>query len=276
MTADQVVNTAQAKVWNGPDGVHWADHHDRYDTMAEEFNHHLFAAAALNENSRVLDIGCGTGATTRLAARRARRGHAVGIDMSAPMLDRARRLASEEGIANVGFVQGDAQVHPFEVADFQVAISRAGVMFFADPVAAFVNIGRALEPGGRFVFLTHGHVGRRFRAVFDAVTEHIDVPVANTAAATFADPGYVRGVLTSAGYRDVTATPVKIDSMLGWNATDATDFLFSGPLRPMVRHADEACVHRAHAAVHEVLLANVDDHGVRLPAHGWVYAATVR
>lgn len=100
-------------MWNGVTGVRWADDHWRYDAMASGFNDYLFRAAALGDGDRVLDIGCGTGHTTRLAARRARRGHAVGIDLSAPMLERARRLAAQDGIGNVTFINADAQIYPF-------------------------------------------------------------------------------------------------------------------------------------------------------------------
>ena len=102
---------------------------------------------------RVLDIGCGTGQTTRDAARAAVAGSALGIDLSAQMLDHARRLSREEGLANVSFLQADAQVHPFPAASFEVGISRFGTMFFADPVTAFGNIGHALTRGGRLVLM---------------------------------------------------------------------------------------------------------------------------
>ncbi|MBB5906905.1 class I SAM-dependent methyltransferase [Actinoalloteichus hymeniacidonis] len=141
-----IVNTEQFDIWNGADGRHWAEHHARYDAMADGYDDHLFAAVALGE--QVLDVGCGTGHTTRLAARKARRGQVTGIDLSAPMLATARRIASAEGIINVTFEQGDAQVYPFPAGRFDTVISRAGVMFFADPVAAFTNIATAITPGG--------------------------------------------------------------------------------------------------------------------------------
>lgn len=273
-----VVNTGQAAVWNGPDGRHWADHHDRYDAMAEGFTAPLLESAALTGTSRVLDIGCGTGHTTRLAARAAPHGHAVGVDLSEPMLARARLLARRDAVANVTFVRGDAQVHPFPAGRFDVAISRAGVMFFADPVAAFDNIGRALEPGGRLVFLTHSHADARFRAVYRAVAEHVTPPAApaegQRGVASFADPDHVRGVLADAGFDRVTVTPVEIVSVLGRTARDATDFLLAGPLRPMVGHADSARRSAAWAAVHRVMRDSERDGAVRLPAHAWLYAAT--
>ena len=148
-----VVNSEQAKAWNGPEGVHWARNQDRWNAVNEGFNEPLLEAAAITGTHRVLDLGCGSGQTTRLAARRASEGGALGLDLSGPMLAEARARAEREGIANVSFTRGDAQVHPFEPGAFDVAISRFGVMFFADPVAAFANIGRALRPGGRLAFV---------------------------------------------------------------------------------------------------------------------------
>src|SRR3569833_290281 len=144
-----IVNTAQAEAWNGYEGGHWAAHQSRYDAVNSGFNAPLLAAAAIGEHDRVLDVGCGNGQLTRLAARRARFGHATGLDLSAPMLERARATAAEEGVANVTFARGDAQVHPFPAGAFDVAVSRFGAMFFADPVAAFANVGRAERAGGR-------------------------------------------------------------------------------------------------------------------------------
>jgi SAM-dependent methyltransferase len=101
----------------------------------------------------VLDIGCGTGQATRDAARAAEPGHALGVDLSARMIELARRLAASQDIGNVSFEQADAQIYPFPAGSFDVAISRTGTMFFGDPAAAFANIGRALRPGGRLVML---------------------------------------------------------------------------------------------------------------------------
>lgn len=271
MTAARFANPAQATTWNGADGIHWADHHDRYDAMAEGFDTHLFAAAALTETSRVVDVGCGTGHTTRAAARHAPRGHVVGIDVSAPMLDRARRLAA--GLGNVTFVHADAQLHPFEAASFDVAISRAGVMFFADPVAAFANIRGGLRPGGRLVFLTHSHVGRRFQAVYDAVAEHVPLPASTPGVASFADPEYVERTVTRAGFTEFGAARVEIRSTLGRDAADAADFLVGGPLRPLLGDAGD--VERVRQAVARVLRDDEDSGAVRLPAHAWVYTAAV-
>jgi SAM-dependent methyltransferase len=114
----------------------------------------FLAGAAIRPTDRVLDIGCGTGVSTRAAARAAHAGHAHGVDLSSQTVDVARRLAAREGLTNASFERADAQVHPFEAAAFDVVISRAGAMFFGRPVSAFANLRRSLTAGGRLVLLT--------------------------------------------------------------------------------------------------------------------------
>lgn len=147
------MNTAQAAAWNGPVGAHWAEHADRYDAVAGGANDALLAAAAIRPSDEVLDVGCGNGQTTRLAAARAPAGHVTGIDLSEAMLARACTLTSAAGLSNVTFDVGDAQVHPFLAGGFDVILSRGGLMFFDDHVTAFTNLRHALRPGGRLAFI---------------------------------------------------------------------------------------------------------------------------
>ncbi|MFV9635400.1 class I SAM-dependent methyltransferase [Mycobacterium neumannii] len=271
----EIVNTEQNEVWNGPDGMHWANHCDRYDAMAMGFNADLLAAAALTQASQVLDIGCGTGQITRLAARQSPQGHALGIDLSVPMLEHARRSAGEERIGNVTFIRGDAQTHPFCRDFYDVAISRAGVMFFADPLAAFVNIQQALKRGGRLVFLTHRQASRPFEAVLAAVTEHVVAGdhLTESGVDLFSEPHRVRPLLSAAGFVGATATPVEAQSFVGRDAAEAADFLFDGPLRSILEHADSPSRRCARAAVIASIRGNEQDDAVLFPAHGWLYTA---
>ncbi|MGW0179142.1 class I SAM-dependent methyltransferase [Nocardia sp. NPDC003345] len=268
-------NTEQFRVWNGADGHHWAEHHARYDTMAGGYDKYLFEAAALGEHSRVLDIGSGTGQTTRTAARAARRGRVVGLDLSEPMLARARQIAAYEQLTNVTFEQGDAQVHSFGMRRFDTAISRAGVMFFADPVAAFANIATSLKPGSRFVFTCHREPGDTVTAIFAALAEHLPTPgFADPAPGVtdFADPDQVRDVLVAAGFAAVTATGFETSAILGRDSRDATEFLFDAQLRSFVAGADATAIRKAKNAVEATLQPHEDDL-VRIPARGWLYAA---
>jgi ubiquinone/menaquinone biosynthesis C-methylase UbiE len=120
---------------------------------AERVRSYLLIRQGLARARRVLDIGCGSGQSTRDAARLARDGSALGVDLSESMLAEARRRASTEGLANVEFLRADAQVHAFDTATFDLAISRFGSMFFSDRTAAFANIASALRPGGRVALL---------------------------------------------------------------------------------------------------------------------------
>ena len=124
-----------------------------YDAELRRHNEVLRLAVGVQLDDHVLDIGCGTGLTTREAARAAPAGSALGVDVSAPAIERARELARAEGLHNVTFEQADAQVHRFPQDRFDLAISRFGTMFFDDPVAAFANIRRALRPTGRLTMM---------------------------------------------------------------------------------------------------------------------------
>ncbi|MFD7002980.1 class I SAM-dependent methyltransferase [Streptomyces mirabilis] len=120
----QIADSAQARAWNGTLGNHWASHHERCDTLVSGLNTALFDAAAIASGDRVLDVGCGAGATTRIAGRPAAHGHAVGVDISAPLLDLARATTAAEGVTDVAYELADAQIHPFPPAGYDVLISR--------------------------------------------------------------------------------------------------------------------------------------------------------
>src|SRR5581483_1590659 len=120
-----------------------------YDAMLGPYAPLVLDAAVINEADRILDVGCGTGAMTRMAAQRDPRGTAVGVDIAKPLLALARERS--EGIHNVSFVEADAQVTPLPPAE--VIVSRFGVMFFDDPTTAFANMHESAEPGGRLSFV---------------------------------------------------------------------------------------------------------------------------
>lgn len=140
--------------WNTRRGSAWVDLQPMLDRLFLPFEHILANAVMAEDPGPILDIGCGTGATTlSIAKSLALQGECTGIDVSEPMLNHARQRAVAEGVANALFVAGDAQRHRFTADAFDAAASRFGVMFFDDPTAAFANIGKAVRPGGALTCL---------------------------------------------------------------------------------------------------------------------------
>ncbi|MER7176354.1 class I SAM-dependent methyltransferase [Streptomyces mesophilus] len=251
--------------WNGPVGTHWANHHERYDAMLNEFDAALFEAAAIRPADRVLDIGCGAGATTRAAARLASKGRAVGVDISAPLLERARA----ELLPNLWYEEADAQTYPFTAGGFDVLISRGGVMFFDDHRAAFANLARALRPGGRFAFICPQPVdaqsveARVFGRLAELRPQTPDpvVMAAHRAMASLSEPDRLREVL--ADFSEVSIRPVHAASVYGSDPQDAVDFVLSRGARAEV----SAEVRSAMAEVFEPYAGPL---GVRLPSSVWL------
>jgi ubiquinone/menaquinone biosynthesis C-methylase UbiE len=144
-------NAEQITYWNGPGGQHWVDRQERQDTVLAPVSDVLLARSDVKPGDRIVDVGCGCGGTSfAFAARTGARGYVLGIDISAPMLARARELTPAN--APVKFVLADATVHAFEPARFDLLVSRFGVMFFADPALSFANMRKALRPGARIAF----------------------------------------------------------------------------------------------------------------------------
>ncbi|WP_067829587.1 class I SAM-dependent methyltransferase [Nocardia inohanensis] len=271
----EIVNTAQAEAWNGYEGEHWAGHFDRYDAVNAGFNEPLLRAAGVGAGDRVLDIGCGNGQLTRLAARRTAGGSATGVDLSGPMLARARERALAEGVANAGFEQGDAQVFPFAAGGFDAALSRFGIMFFADPVAAFANIARALRPGGRLAFVTMPPLaGSDVGAVFGAAADHLGGFEITHTHGPLADPDSIRALLTAAGFTGIEIAGLEADGVWGDDVADAAEFIMGwGPIRHHRMLIDYATDDRVRLAVSAALQPFATPVGVRLRATAYLVTA---
>ncbi|MET9322266.1 class I SAM-dependent methyltransferase [Streptomyces sp. NPDC003038] len=277
---DRIANTDQAQAWNGSEGAHWARHQDRWDAVNDGFNQLLLGAAAIAGRSRVLDIGCGAGRTTRLAARQAGAGgQAVGLDLSAPMLERARASAEREGLDNVSFVEGDAQVHPLEPGTFDTAVSRFGVMFFADPVAAFANIGRALRPGGRLAFICTAEAeGNEWLQAIAALRDILPVgdfgKPGTPGMFSLAVPDDTYGILSAAGFEGAQAVRVEAFGNWGRDAEDAAAFLLdSGPGRHLLAQVDSRVGALARRTLVDVMRPHETDGGVLLRSSAWLVTA---
>jgi SAM-dependent methyltransferase len=253
-----------------------------YDAELRRHNEVLRQACGVRPRDHVLDIGCGTGQVTRQAARAAWPGGALGVDVSAPAIERARELARAEGPGNVTFEHADAQVRPFPPGRFDLAVSRFGTMFFGDPGAAFANIGRALRPGGRLVMMTWQ---ARERNEWDVtIRQALAGPGGAAAAASggpdpfsLADPPAVREVLEAAGFADVTFTDVREPVYYGPDVAAALEwargFACTGEV---LKRLDPAGAARAVGRLREALAAHLDDDGVWFSSRAWIIAARRR
>jgi SAM-dependent methyltransferase len=277
-----MANEQQTEHWNGDEANHWAAHQQRYDTMLAPFGGRLLAAARVAERERVLDVGCGCGATTLEAGRRAATGTATGLDLSSSMLVVARHRAAEEGLSNVSFVVGEAQTHPFTAGGFDVVVSRFGVMFFDDPEAAFTNLAGALVPGGRLVFVCWQEATRNPFILVPgiAIAEHVALPDLGAPDApgmfALADPARIESLLADTGFAEAIIEPLAEEILLGGGGTlaDAVEFLREGGMgRAVLAGASKTTEHRAVAAVSEALAPYVTADGVRIGAAAWLVTA---
>jgi SAM-dependent methyltransferase len=197
------------------------------------------------------------------------------------MLARARDLAVAEGLTNVVFEQGDAQVHTLVPASFDVAISRFGVMFFADPVAAFRNVGRAVRRGGRLAFVCWQDLSRNEWLLVPVVAalEHVPMPDLGPPGApgpfSLARANHIQDVLGPAGFEPVVVTALDGRIRLGDDANDAVAFLRgTGMARVLLDQADQATTTRALDAVTEALRAHEAPEGLYLNGAAWLVAAS--
>jgi SAM-dependent methyltransferase len=278
--ASEIANVDQAAAWDGPDGLYWAAHQARFDASIRPHHAQLMAAAAIAPGEAVLDIGCGNGLTSRDAARATGLGGSVlGVDLSGPMLARAEQSTKDEGLGTIRFEQADAQVYPFEAGAFDVAMSRFGVMFFADPLAAFTNIATAVRPGGRLTMLVWQSLAANewISAMRDALAVGRDLPVPPPGAPGpfgLADTGYATGLLTGAGFTDVAFTGSEQPFDVGPDADDA--YAFAAGLQPvlmMLADLDEPTKARALDGLRATIAAHATPDGVVFRSAAWVVTA---
>src|SRR4051794_336862 len=152
------LNADQIAYWNGPGGQRWADRQQTQDIVLAPVSEILIDRANGRAGERIIDVGCGCGTTSvSLAQKVGSSAHVLGIDISAPMLARARQIAPA-GLP-LHFALADATEYPFQPESFDLLVSRFGVMFFADPALSFANLRRALRPSGRLAVVFWGGGG---------------------------------------------------------------------------------------------------------------------
>ena len=244
-----------------------------YDDELRAHNERLRAAAGVRGGERVVDIGCGAGLTTREAARAAAPGDALGIDVSAPALERARALAAADGLENVTYEEGDCQTYPFVPRSFNVAISRFGVMFFSDPIAAFGNIARALRPDGRFVALVWQRHGDNEWAV--AVDEAVGSTMADDMSAfSLGDPDVTTRILEYTGFDDVGFEDVNEPVFYGPDLAAALEWVRGfASTKEVLDRLDPPGSELALERLRKTLAEHARDDGIYFDSRAWIVKA---
>lgn len=272
-------NADQIEFWNGEHGVSWAQYADIVDIMFGAITDAVLDAAAIGTGDRVLDLGCGNGGTTRAAARRVTPvGSVTAVDVSAPMIERAKARNAAEGLTNVTYVLGDAASYPFESQSFDALISRLGAMFFEDPEAAFRNMLPSLSPGGRIALGVWRGPRENLWAMgpVAAAKEFLEMPPRpgpeDPGPFSFADPERVNKVLGGAGVRDIDLAPLDFQIPLGRTLDEALNFVMEmGPLSAPLSAVRGDSRAKAIEAITEVLTDNRDADGiVRLAGACWI------
>jgi SAM-dependent methyltransferase len=273
-----VANAEQAEDWNGASGREFIEQRERHQQMLGRLRARLLAAARIQDGENVLDIGCGCGDVTILAARATRSGYALGADFSRIQVAEARRLAAGAGVANVRFEVADAQVHPFGTGVFDLALSSFGVMFFDDPAAAFANLRKALRPGGRLAFLCWR--ARDENPVFTtgfaeaAAVLGLREPPGPSAAFSLAGTGRVRALLSSAGFGGIELAEADEPMLIGRAVDDVLEYERASPTATEILTGlspEQAA--ELTRQVRDRLAAYASPDGVTIPGAAWLVTA---
>jgi SAM-dependent methyltransferase len=275
-------NAAQRRYWNTVAGPRWVASPGFRERRNRESLALLLGRLGLNGGENVLEIGCGTGALTLpLAAAVGEHGRVVAVDISEPMLGAARQKVAERGLRNVTLHSGDAQVFAFEPAAFDLATSRMGMMFFADPAAAFRNIRGALKPGGRLIFACWAPLAenRHWLISYDIALRHLGppapLPAHEPGPLAFGDPDYIRGILAAAGFADIAVDRAHPTIIGGTPEEEARQALAMGPTARLLeaKNPDEATRQSITREIEMAFAAEAAAGPIRLPATIFLVAA---
>jgi SAM-dependent methyltransferase len=281
-TAEQD-NAAQIEYWNDQAAITWTTMQDRLDAMFTPLTALALDAAAPAAGERVLDIGCGCGATVlELARRVGPTGGVLGADVSAPMAARARDRIAAAGLGNAQVLVADASTHGFERGWADLLFSRFGVMFFADPTAAFANLRRGLRPGGRLLFACWRPMKENPWFVVPAQAAAPLLPPSPPmdpdapGPFAFASPDRVKDILGSAGWTDIAIARQDVPMRLAAAGQIAEAAAFTTRVGGLARALGEATPEvkaRAVEAIAAVLPGYDGPNGVCLSGSIWLVSA---
>jgi len=284
MTAPTVntANIEQAEAWNGTEGEYWTMHADHYDRAGSRHWRRFLDAELSTPGDIVLDIGCGTGKSTRDVGRAVPSGSVLGVDLSAVMLGLARERTATDGLTNVAYLQADAQVHDLGAPRFDLGLSCFGAMFFTDPVSAFTNVAHALRSGGTLALLAWRDLDRNewITAIRTALAIGRELPVPPPDAPSpfsLADPERVRSILGPAGFDAVELEPIEEHMVFGTDADDAYGFLHTmGIVEWLTHDLDPSTRAQALDQLRWTVDAHAQPTGVTFGSSAWLITARHR
>jgi ubiquinone/menaquinone biosynthesis C-methylase UbiE len=276
-------NADQIAYWNGAGGQRWADRQAVQDVLLQPVLDILIDRAKVKAGERILDVGCGSGATSfAFAQATGASGYVMGVDISAPMLARARQVMPAG--APIEFVLADATVHPFTPNSFDLLASRFGVMFFADPALSFANMRKAMRPSGRLVFVCWREPRENpfFMTPLQAVYRHVpkmpQVGPEDPGPFSFASETRVKRVLGAAGFSEIAMEPcdLKLDVAIGQGLDAAVQgALQIGPAARALADQPPDIVSAAAQSIREALTPHLKGERVPLDATIWIVTAKV-
>jgi SAM-dependent methyltransferase len=275
------IATAQREFWNGEATRRWVIEQARIDRLMSNVTEAALAAAAPKPGESILDVGCGTGTTTlRLADAVGPGGHVLGVDISEQQLGLARQRVAAAGVTQVQLVLDDAATHDFARESFDLGFTRFGVMFFADPVAAFRNIRSAMKPSGRLLLAVfRSGPENPWATASVAAIRHLVPPAPalgpeDPGQFSWSDPVRVRRILDGAGFNAVALTPLDLSFNLGAHAAEAAEFAtFIGQGARLLHGQPDGTRQAARAAVEAFFKQHEGPTGVSLPAGLWLVSA---
>jgi SAM-dependent methyltransferase len=276
------LNTDQIAYWNGPGGQHWTDRQQTQDILLAPVSDLLIDRAKAKAGDRIVDVGCGCGATTMaLAQKVGPTGHVLGVDVSAPMLARARQIAPA-GLP-VDFTLADATVYPFDPASFDLLVSRFGVMFFAQPALSFANMRKALRRSGRLTFACwrdprdNPWLMAPLQAVYKHVPKLPQLRPEDPGPFSFASEQRVNRILGEAGFLGIAMEPcnLSLDVAVGRGLDAAVETALEiGPASRALEGQPSDLREAAANSIREVLAPFALGKTVPIGASIWIVTAS--
>jgi SAM-dependent methyltransferase len=277
----KVANDEMRRYWNDQAGLEWVALDEEFERALAPAGTELLRRAAAAPGEHVLDVGCGLGSTTlALGQAVGDAGRVMGLDISAPMLGRARQRAEVEGANNIIWREADAQDAALPAGHFDLIVSRFGVMFFDDPTAAFSNLHRAAKPSGRLQFVCWQPTDRNawYTLAARTLAPYLELPPPQPDAPgpfAFGDTEWVSDLLLSAGFVDIAFDEFEMTMIQGGRRG------IEGAIRQLVRGSTAAALAEAPEearqagleALRAAMALHLHDGEVGFPAATWMVAA---